>query len=106
MSYQKLSDDINVLPFDQSNPTDTEMQIANSLFKENYSNVEKIMFGLKDVFVIGILFFVFSLPQLDEMIKGFYPYTATSVYALMFAKAILFMVAYFVIKNMYLVKKA
>jgi hypothetical protein len=102
---QKLSDDINVLPFDQSNPTDTEMQIANSLFKENYTNVEKIVFGLKDVFVVGILFFIVSLPQLDEMIKGFYPYTATSIHALLLFKAVIFMVLYFVIKNMYLVKK-
>jgi hypothetical protein len=101
----KFSDEINGLPFDQNAPTDTELQIVNSLFKENYTNFEKLFYGLKDVFLVGVLFFVLSLPQVDTLIKTYYPVANSSIYSLTLAKAILFMIAYFIVKNMYLVQR-
>jgi len=101
----KFSDEINQLPFDQNTPTDTEIQIVNSLFKENYTAFEKLFYGLKDVFVVGILFFILSMPQIDNIVKTYYPYTSTSTYSLSIVKAVLFMIAYFIVKNMYLAQR-
>lgn len=107
MSFYKeiMSDDIAQLPYDQNKPTETEIQIMNALFKENHSNIEKLFHGLKDVALIGVLFFIISLPQINNQIQSFYPYTGTSPYIMSFAKACLFMILYFIIKNMYLVRK-
>lgn len=108
MSFQekdKMADEINHLPFDQNNPSETEIQIVNALFKENYTNFEKLFVGLKDIGLLGVLFFIISLPQISEQIGQLYPYTLTSPYVMAMIKAVIFMGVYFVIKNLYLVQK-
>lgn len=99
------SDLIDSLPTDENNPTHSEIQIVDSLFKQQHTTVQKILLRSKDVIIVGFLFVLFSLPQIDEFIKKFAPSTETSVYIFIFVKTLLFMFSYFVLKNMYLVRK-
>lgn len=100
-----MSDEIKKLPTDQSLPSPNEVQILNTLFQHKYSAVQKIMSQTKDVLLIGLLYILFSLPQIDDMIRKLIPVTTSSIYMLIFVKALLFMLIYFIIKNLYLVKK-
>ena len=99
------ADIIDSLPTDQSIPTHSEIQIVDTFFKQRQNALQKIFNGTQDVIIVGLLFVVFSLPQIDDFIKKFAPSTENSPYILMFVKTLLFMFCYFVVKNMYLVRK-
>jgi len=99
------SDLIDSLPTDKNNPTHSEIQIVDSLFKKQHTTFQKILLGSKDVLIVGFLFILFSLPQIDEMIRKFAPSTETSVYIFIFVKTLFFMFSYFVLMNVYLVRK-
>jgi len=101
MSY----DSIDVLPVDQSEPTPEESRLVDTLFKKQQSTFELVLSGIKDILLLGVLFMVFSTPQVDQQIAKFFPSTANSPYILLMVKTLIFMVVYFFIKNMYLVKK-
>lgn len=99
------ADAIIQLPTDQNPPSHNEVQIVDTLFQEKQTAVEKFLTGSKDVLLIGIIFLIFSMPQVDDMIKKFIPISATSLYILLLIKTLMFMLIYFVLKNMYLVRK-
>jgi len=99
-------DPIDSLPVDKGETLNgNDMQIVNVLFGKDKGTVEKFLDGTKDVLVIGIFFAIFSTSQTDFLILRFFPSASTSPYILIFIKTILFMLVYFVFKNMYLVKK-
>jgi hypothetical protein len=98
------SDLIDTLPTDQTMPSHAEIQIVDTLFKQN-STVQKLLSGTQDVLVVGLLFLLFSLPQIDMMIKKFVSSSNNSEYILLGIKCLLFMLVYFLVKNMYLAKK-
>lgn len=102
---QPRADPIQNLPTDPSPPSPSESQILDTLFKEKQGAVQKVLDGTKDILVAGLLFILFSLPQTDEYIRKFFPALATSPYILLFCKALAFMLIFFIIKNMYLVRK-
>lgn len=106
MSLQGESngDSIDVLPVDQSIPTSDEVQIMKKFFTEKSSTLKNILTNLKDVLLIGLLFILFSLPQLSPLIVRFIP-SAKSEYILILIKAAFFMLVYFIVKNWYLAKK-
>ena len=105
MSYDSNSDAIDILPTDQNIPTHSEIQIVDQLFKQNHTTIQKILIGLKDIIIVGILFLCFITPQFDDVLKRFVPSTESSPYILMFIKTLLFSFAYFLVKNIYLVRK-
>lgn len=105
MSIDNNSDFLDSLPTDKNTPSHTEVQIVDSLFKKQHTVVQKILAGSKDVILVGFLFLVFSLPYIDDLVKKFAPSTETSVYIFIFVKTLFFMFAYFLLKNMYLVRK-
>jgi len=105
MSSSVESDNIDTLPTDQNMPSHNEIQIVERLFKQKHTTVQKILGGTKDVLVVGVLFVLFSLPQFDELVKRFFPSVEKSQYIFIFVKAVLFAVVYFVVKNLYLVRK-
>lgn len=99
-------DPIDSLPVDKGEILNTnDMQIVNVLFGKDKGTIEKFLDGTKDVLIIGIFFAIFSSPQVETLIVKFFPSCSTSPYILIFVKTILFMLLYFVFKNMYLVKK-
>ena len=100
-----IGDSINNLPFDQTIPTHNEIKLVNSLFKEQKSIFFKILDKSKDLLVLALFFIIFSLPQIDSIIKKFISITNNSLYILISIKALLFVFTYFIINTLYLAKK-
>lgn len=98
-------DPIDMLPTDSSVPSHGELKILDTLFKSKVSTTTKFIREAKDLVIIAGLFVIFSLPVIDETIKKFVTVTENSPYILLLTKAILFTITFFVIKNIYLVKK-
>ena len=97
-------DDINALPTDQTVPSHNEINIVETLFKKKHSTIQKILSGAKETVLLLLLFIVFSLPQIDGLIQKMIS-AAESPYLLVGIKAVLFAATYFIIKNLYLVRK-
>jgi hypothetical protein len=100
MSYDKIDE----LPTDTTAVTGNEIQILDSLFKRQKADINKLLKGTQDIALAGLLFIVFSVKPVEEMIVKFVPSSGTSPYILLGVKAILFMVCLFVLKNMYLAR--
>jgi hypothetical protein len=97
-----MTDNIKSLPTDKSIPSETDIHMINSLFGENKTVTQKLMSEGKEMLIIGLLFFAFSLPQIDELIQQFVPATKTSNYILIMIKALAVMILFWLIKNFYL----
>lgn len=98
-------DIIDNLPTDQTIPSHNELQLVDTLFQKQKTMLEIIMTESKDVIIVGFLFLLFLLPQTDEIIKKVVYSANNSEYILMISKVLLFMLAYFLLKNMYLVRR-
>ena len=99
------SDLIDDLPADQTLPSNNELQLANALFRDKQRSFNQIVNNSKDVLIVGVLFIIFSLPQTNELLHRFVPSSATSLYSEILLKALACMFVFFLIKNLYLVKK-
>lgn len=98
------SDSIDALPTDKNAVSHSELQIVDTLFQHKPA-FDAILNGTKEVLLAGFLFVLLSIPQADDVIKKVFKSASTSPYILLFVKAIIFMVLFFIIKNMYLVRK-
>jgi uncharacterized membrane protein YqhA len=99
------ADSIHTLPTDKSELSQPEIQIVETLFKHQHTTIQKMLMGTQDVILVGLLFILFAFPQLDEFIIKLFPTSATSQYILLGIKTAGFMLSYFVLKNIYLVRK-
>lgn len=104
-SISSLGDLIGELPVDQTIPTHNELQIIDKLFVKQKTTFDKILQNSKDLLLMGLFFIIFSLPQVDSLIKSFISITNKSIYILLLVKSFLFILAYFIVSNLYLVKK-
>jgi hypothetical protein len=102
---QKNSDNISELPIDKIQPSGDELEIVNTLFKNHNKTMMNIFNEIKDTLLIGLLFIVFTLPQLDVLLNKFIPITQTSVYILTIIKMTMVMILYWIIKYFYLSRK-
>lgn len=98
-------DVIDNLPTDQTVPSHNEVQILDTLFRQKQGTMQHILVHSKDVLIVGFLFVIFSLPQIDTLIEKFVPATASSPYILILIKCLLVMAIYFILKNWYLGRK-
>ena len=105
VTFDTPGDLIDSLPTDENLPTHSEIQIIDELFQQNHGTVQKFLMKTRSLLVLGLLFILLSLPQVDEVVKKFIPSTETSFYILIAVKALLFMSIYFILKNIYLVRK-
>ena len=97
---------IKNLPVDKVQPSHEESQMMDILFKNTSSGgMNNIFKELKQSLIVGILFILFSIPQIDSLINKILPITASSVYILIIIKAIFIMVLYWIINHLYLAKK-
>lgn len=103
MSVQK--DHIDNLPTDKNPPSDIEVQLIESLFKEKTEGINRLLSSTKDILIAGILFIVLSFKNVDDLVMKFFPSSTNSQYILLGIKVIIFMIVLFVIKNLYLVQK-
>jgi hypothetical protein len=96
-------DIIENLPTDATMPSGDELQIINSIFRENKISKGKLFDEAKESVIIIILFTVLSIEPVDNLLKKFIS-AAKSPYILILIKAVIFAVVFYAIKNMYLVK--
>lgn len=95
-----MGDVIKNLPTDQTVPSHNEIQIMNTLFKEQHTTVNKILSGSKDMLLAGSLFILYNIPQVEELIRKLIPVTTTSPYIFLLVKTLLFVLTYFFLKNL------
>ena len=101
---EPIGDSIEHLPSDQNPPTHNEIKMVDTIFKENKSTIDIILADAKNIVFMGILFIVLSTTQVDDLIKKFIV-VAESPYILILIKAVLFMVIYYIVNNLYLARK-
>jgi hypothetical protein len=98
-------DIIDNLPSDQTVPSHNEIRIVDTLFKKQKGVISKILQSSKDILLVGLLFLILSLPVIDGFIQRFFPITMTSPYFLVGIKAVIFMIIFFILNNLNLVRK-
>lgn len=89
---------IENLPTDNSDVSEDEQEVIDMIFEENKSTFEALANEIKSVAIVGLLFFVFSIPQLDSLFKGLLPIT-NNVYILILLKSLIVMVIYWLVKH-------
>jgi hypothetical protein len=102
--FDENADILDDLPTNKNQPSHNEIKIVDTLFKKHTTSISNITKEFKDSIVFGILFILFSLPQVDELFKKYISVTNSSVYMLILVKAIFFIVALWIIKNYNLLK--
>jgi hypothetical protein len=100
---QELGDLIEQLPSDTSVPSHNEIRIVDQLFQHK-GMFDHILHNTKDIFILGALFAIFSLPFIDNLIKKFIKISSTSQYILISIKTILFIILYFILTNLQLIR--
>lgn len=101
---ENLGDNIDNLPMDGTTPSASDIKMVDTLFKPKITMMQRLLSGTKEFIVLFILYIAISLPQIDTLISQF---TSTeSPYIIMGIKGFILVVTYFVITNMYLVRKA
>ena len=94
MNYDILSS----LPTDKNEPLEDELIIINNLFVENIEATASILNEMLESLVVGILFIIFSLQYVDNIIFSILPVTQTSQIFLILAKVVVVMLLFWVIK--------
>ena len=96
------NDSFHDLPTDKSEPSENELRIVNNIFKKNKKMVNTLVTEFQDPIIIGILFILFSLDQVNDIVIKFFPSAGNSSYILIGIKALAFMLLYWIIKHFYL----
>jgi hypothetical protein len=104
-STQYLQNDNNAdiitnLPTNNNQPLHNELKIIDLLF-ENKGNAMLIK-EISKLFLLAILYVLFSFPNIDNIITKMIPQTKKSVYILLGIKTISFVVIYWLIINFWL----
>jgi hypothetical protein len=100
----KNYDVLSTLPTDKIPPTQSELQMLNTLFNHK-KEINNILTEAKEAIIVGIIFLLFSVPQIDSLIQKFIPITEKSTYILLLIKILLVIVLFWVVKHFYLIKK-
>ena len=98
-------DSIESLPTDKNSTTVKEDIIMNEFFPRNVTIIEEFYGKFNYLITLGVLFFIFSLQQVDELLIKFYPNIGNSKYLLLGAKSVIFTIIYFMICNFHLIRK-
>ena len=98
-------DIISQLPTDKILPSDNELRILNSLFVEKKSAMKNIFDEAYEPFIVGIIFVIFSIPQIDDLIKSAIPVSNNSMYFLLLIKIVAVMILFWLVKYFHLCKK-
>jgi hypothetical protein len=100
-----MADLIDKLPIDET-PLDTsDITILENVFKDNSKDIDNIVYNMKDILIAGGIFTVVSLPVIQTVLNKLLPVTRNSDYISIVIKAIVFMLALYVITYFNLAKK-
>lgn len=97
-------DVITNLPTDGSMPSHEELQIINSIFRENKATKGRLFSEAKEGVILIMLFIILSIEPVDKLLKKIIPIASSSPYILILIKGIILAVVFYMIKNLYLVK--
>ena len=98
-------DIIENLPIKKNSASEEDLILANSIFKEeNNLMIKKIILSLGDVFILGGIFLLFQNPYIDTIIKKIVNIPESWIF-LSLLKTLIFMILYFFINNLKLIKK-
>jgi hypothetical protein len=92
------------LPTDNNNPNEKELYYINNIFEKEQSNIRKLMIEFKDIVMISLLFLLVSIPYFDSIIKKLYP-RAENASIMLIIKSVLFGLLYYMLKNLYTLRK-
>ena len=104
MSAIPVGDHLTQLPTDASMPSHDELQIIQNIFRENKITNGKLFDEAKEAVVLIILFIILSIEPVDKGLRKIIP-AANNQYVLILIKGIILGVAFYAIKNFYLIKK-
>jgi len=99
MSISNNSDLIELLPVDKTQPTYDELNVINTLFKTHNNTINVLINEAKESLIVGFLFILFSIPQIDDLIKKFIPVTNNSIYLLILIKSLFVMLIFWFAKH-------
>lgn len=94
-----MGDSLQSLPTDATPLSETDRQAVDLLFPASDSKFHRLVQEFKKIFVIGVIFIIFSLPYVDNIIGYFSPSVKDSPYILLGVKAILFMIILYCLEN-------
>jgi hypothetical protein len=94
-----MTDNLINLPTDNEPLGKNEHFLMNAMANTNKSTFHQVISEFKEPLVIGILFFIFSLPQISQIFLEFIPYTQKSELSLHVVKSIAFICVIFIFKN-------
>ena len=94
-----MADSLQQLPVDSSVRNHEEAALVNSLFQKNSKGITNILSEMRSAIIAGILFILFSFPQVDSMFNSIFKVTKNSPILLVCIKAILFIILLYFILN-------
>ncbi len=97
----KNGDLIDSLPTNATELPNADVQVLNSLFKQNSSDFMKILKEFREAATIAILITLFSSTYFDSLVHRLLPITATSPVLLLVIKTLLVMVIVWFLKNLF-----
>jgi len=102
-----MGDNINNLPINNQPPSNHELKIVKELFEdpEHQETINTSVNELKDYILAGILFLIFSLKALDNLLKNNVAMFENSDIILVLFKAMLFIIIFYVVRNFVLAFK-
>jgi hypothetical protein len=103
--FSQFGDLIDQLPTDKTVSSHNEILIVDKLFQKNKTMIEVILCNSKDLLLIAGLFMLFSITKLDDFIAKIFPISNNSVFFLTAIKSLLFVLTYFIVKNIHFAKK-
>ena len=98
------ADYLEQLPTDNQTPTNDEIHVIDTIFKKETTTMQKILIELREALIVGVLFIILCLPQVDEWIKKIVKAADASPYILILLKACIFIFLFYAIKNLYIVR--
>jgi len=102
--FEGGGDAISSLPTDNGQPTNSELQAVNSIFKNSKKGMSSMYADLKEVLLVGFLFVIFSLPVTESLVTKCVPYAGESEYAMIGIKVCAVMALFWVVTHFYLAK--
>jgi len=93
----KYYDIIKELPSDEYPPSESDLQISNMLFADNIvkENESSGFLEIIDPIIVGVIFFIFSLPCIDVFISG-----QTGEGMKLFIKTLFVIILFWIIKKL------
>ena len=97
-------DSIIDLPTDKTMPSHREIEVIDSVFQKHKSLLATIMIDAKDAIILGLLFALMASPFAEGALSRFFP-SMGSPYMSILIRSIVFMIIYYILKNIYLVRR-